>query len=274
MAQGAYGACPPKAKNGRAHAGGCAGGPYGAYGGDPQGIVCTRSPSPQLPPFPTPPPPPLPPPPLAPPYLRLASLHKRLASLKAGAGPCTSLKNNTLAAAVNRLVCASPCVCTALFMPRLVCGPPVPLPWLTVLGAEASPHTLLKEQDSCGGHKLPSMCTPLCMYHLVCGPPNLPLPRIAGSTNSSLQSIDGSLYCVLDAEAGPRTPPLNNKTPVVVAGDCPVFAPPFVGTAWCVPRCGRGGARRNECHRVSTARQVFFVADSAMVAKPKGNDLG
>ena len=52
----------------------------------------------------------------------LAALNKQRSSLNTGASPHTPLNNKTLVMATNRLVCAAPCVCTALCMHRLVCG--------------------------------------------------------------------------------------------------------------------------------------------------------
>ena len=57
-----------------------------------------------------------------------------------GQAPAPPLDNKTLAMAIDRLLCAQPCVCIALCMHRLVCAPPNhPLRRLASLDAGASP---------------------------------------------------------------------------------------------------------------------------------------
>ena len=68
----------------------------------------------------------VPSPPYPPPYTRRrAALNRRLALLDVGASPRTPpLNSKTLAVATDHLLCAPPCVCTALCVHRLVCAPP------------------------------------------------------------------------------------------------------------------------------------------------------
>ena len=97
----------------------------------------------------------------------------RLASLGAGDTPAPPLNNKTPAVATNRLLCASPCVRTALYVHRLVYAQPCM--WTTARYARCGGHpsTPPRKQHPCCGHRPPFVCIALCVHRLVCAPPCL-----------------------------------------------------------------------------------------------------
>ena len=93
---------------------------------------------------------------------------------------------------------------------------PVPL---ALLDAGAGPRTLLHQQDSCGGQRLPCVCTALCMHCLVGTVPTL-APHIV------------HLGLLRSTPWGqPPYPPLKNNKAPTVATDRLVCVPPCVCTA-------------------------------------------
>ena len=179
----------------------------------------------------------------------LGSLRSTDGSLRSTRGPALAppLNNKTHAVATDRLVCAPPCVCTALCMHRLVCALPA-LPTHThYLGLLRSTHGSLRSTRgpapapplnnktpavATGGLVCapPCVCTALCMHRLVYPPPCVCTANPSHTHMhylGSLRSTDGSLR----STQGPApAPPLNNKTPAV-ATDRLVCAPHCVCTA-------------------------------------------
>ena len=96
----------------------------------------------------------LPPPPFPPPYLPPLPPPPTFGSLRSTRGPAPAppLNDMTPAVAAGRFLCAPPCVCTALCVYRLACGP-------------------LNKHDSCGSHRPPFVCFALCVHRLLCVAP-------------------------------------------------------------------------------------------------------
>ena len=152
----------------------------------PTWTVCTKFPPP--PPFRTRSPNTL--------YLPCSSLRSTR-----GPAPAPPSNNKTRAVATNRLVCAPPCVCTALCVDSR-----------TFPAARFARHGGQPPHPPSITRLLQWSQTALCVHRLVCGQPNLPC----------------SSLCLT---RGPTpAPPFNNKTPAVVTNRL-VCAPPCVWTA-------------------------------------------
>ena len=140
----------------------------------------------------------------------------RLASPDAGDTPAPPLNNKTPAMATDRLLCALPCVCTALYVDY---------------GSLRSMRGTLPHPDSIT-RLLRWLLTAFCVHRLVCTPPSI------RSALCMHRLVCGLQLASLDAGDTPA-PPLNNKSPAM-ATDCLSCATPCIRTALCMHRlvCG------------------------------------
>ena len=141
------------------------------------------------------------------------------------------LNNKPPTVATNRLLCAPPCVCTALIctalcIHRLLCGlRPAPLD----VGDTPAPHLNNKTPAVATDRLLcapPCVCTALCVYRLACGALNNKTPAVATWCLLCAPPCVCTALCVYRLACGT----LNNKDSF--GG----YRPPFVCTALCVHR--------------------------------------